>query len=99
MAKKNDPSQIDKSMPAMGEELVIEGEEEEVEEGEEGEEEDGPIEVIEEEDKKYLTKEAATLYRAVVARGIYSAQDRSDIAFAVKELHTVVVLICDNNLT
>ena len=50
MAKKIDPSQIDKSMPAMGEELVIEGEEEEVEEGEEGEEEDGPIEVIEEEE-------------------------------------------------
>ena len=39
MAKKIDPSQIDKSMPAMGEELVIEGEEEEVEEGEEGEQE------------------------------------------------------------
>ena len=32
MAKKIDPSQIDKSMPAMGEELVIEGEEEEDEE-------------------------------------------------------------------
>ena len=49
MADKIDPSQIDKSMPAMGEELVVEGEEEEVEEPEEGEE-DGPIEVIEEEE-------------------------------------------------
>jgi hypothetical protein len=28
----------------------------------------------------------ATMYRAIVARGIYLAQDRSDIAFAVKEL-------------
>ena len=26
------------------------------------------------------------MYRAIVARGIYLAQDRSDIAFAVKEL-------------
>ena len=36
MAKKIDPSQIDKSMPAMGEELVIEGEEEEIEEARRG---------------------------------------------------------------
>lgn len=43
-------------------------------------------EAVEEEDKRYLTKEAATQYRALVARGIYLAQARSDIAFAIKEL-------------
>ena len=44
-------------MPAMGEELIIEGEEEEIEEPEEGEEEDGPIEVIEEEEDGELDME------------------------------------------
>jgi hypothetical protein len=34
-----------------------------------------------------LEGEEATLYRAAVARGIYLAQDRSDIGFAVKELN------------
>ena len=43
-------------MPAMGEELIIEGEEEEIEEPEEGEEEDGPIEVIEEEEDVWQKK-------------------------------------------
>ena len=33
-----------------------------------------------------LESHDATMYRAIVARGIYLAQDRSDIAFAVKEL-------------
>jgi hypothetical protein len=33
-----------------------------------------------------LVGEEETLYRAAVARGIYLAQDRSDIGFAVKEL-------------
>ena len=48
MADKIDPSQIDKSMPAMGEELMVEGEDQEIEEDEE--ESEGDIEVIEEEE-------------------------------------------------
>jgi hypothetical protein len=43
----------------------------------------------EEEEKEsddLLESHEATMYRAIVARGIYLAQDRSDIAFAVKEL-------------
>jgi hypothetical protein len=43
----------------------------------------------EEEEKELdvvLGSHDATMYRAIVARGIYLAQDRSDIAFAVKEL-------------
>ena len=62
MAKKIDPSQIDKSMPAMGEELVIEGEEEEVEEGEEGEEEEKVCcsESSEKEEGEFAKKTAET---------------------------------------
>ena len=39
-----------------------------------------------EEDKKELPPRQATIYRAIVARGIYMAQDRSDVQYAVKEL-------------
>ena len=35
---------------------------------------------------KEVTGSQATLYRALVARGIYLSQDRSDIGYAVKEL-------------
>ena len=38
------------------------------------------------EDEISLPREKATVYRALVARGNYLAQDRSDIGFAVKEL-------------
>ena len=41
---------------------------------------------VEDEEKELLGKEAATRYRALVARGIYLPQDRSDMAYAVKEL-------------
>ena len=33
-----------------------------------------------------LNSQMSTLYRAIVARGIYLSQDRSDIQYAVKEL-------------
>ena len=38
------------------------------------------------EEEEELDEAGATLYRAVVARSIYLAQDRSDVQFAVKEL-------------
>ena len=38
------------------------------------------------ESEERLTKEQASMYRALVARGNYLSQDRSDIQFAVKEL-------------
>lgn len=37
-------------------------------------------------DSAVLSDTEATMYRALVARGIYLAQDRSDITFSVKEL-------------
>jgi hypothetical protein len=40
----------------------------------------------EDDDEELISKEEATLYRGVVARGNYLTQDRSDIQFAVKEL-------------
>ena len=36
--------------------------------------------------EKEVSGSEATLYRALVARGIYLSQDRSDIGYAVKEL-------------
>ena len=47
--------------------------------GSDEEEEDEELGVL-------LSNSDATMYRAIVARGIYLAQDMSDIAFAVKEL-------------
>ena len=41
-------------------------------------------EFVDEEDKEYLKPDDATRYRALVARGIYLAQDRSDVAYAAK---------------
>ena len=38
------------------------------------------------EDKTPLPDRQQTMYRAIVARGNYLCQDRSDIRFAVKEL-------------
>ena len=38
------------------------------------------------EDEIPLVDKEATQFRALTARGIYLAQDRSDIGFAVKEL-------------
>ncbi len=38
------------------------------------------------EDDPFLTSSNSTLYRALVARGNYLAQDRTAIRFAVKEL-------------
>ena len=43
-------------------------------------------EEVQEKEGEEITKEEATMYRAVVARGNYLSQDRSDIQFAVKEL-------------
>ena len=40
----------------------------------------------EENDDELLGREEATMYRALVARGNYLSQDRSDILFAVEEL-------------
>ena len=39
-----------------------------------------------EQDKVELNPRSASLYRGMVARANYLAQDRSDIRFAVKEL-------------
>ena len=39
-----------------------------------------------EEEEKQLGKEQSTMYRAIAARGMHLARDRSDIAYLVKEL-------------
>jgi len=46
-----------------------------------------PSDIKEEDgDETELQRDQATLHRAITARGLYLAQDRSDIQFAVKEL-------------
>ena len=42
-----------------------------------------------EDDEKELRGEHATKYRALVARGLYLTQDRSDIQYTIKELSRI----------
>jgi hypothetical protein len=51
-----------------------------------------------EEDRKELEGSEATRYRALTARGIYLAQDRTDIGFGAKELSRNMAKPCEEDM-
>ena len=51
-----------------------------------------------EEDRKELEGSEATRYKALTARGIYLAQDRTDLGFGVKELSRNMAKPCEEDM-